>query len=360
MRALIVGAGALGGLIAARLAAAGRPVAVAARDDTAAARLRTEGMRVSGVGGTVRVHPAQCHGLDYYARAGEHFDLVVLATKAAEAVALAPALRERLTARGVLLPIQNGGVAGLIARAIGAARVIGGLSNLGATMHAPGTYEQRNAGHLLIGHVQGERTDPVVEGSNLKRVDAVAEWLHAGVEVRCTGNFPGAVWSKLLLNCSVTTLGALAGCTMREYLRDPAGRVLFDAAYNEALAVALRGGVTLERMLVEPIPPGWTQGRRTGPEREAWLAQILHHYGDLKPSMLQDIERGRPTEVEFINGFVVRVARELGGSAPVNAAITALVRAITRGERRPSPATLAEVTELAGVEVPRGRACIVR
>ena len=77
-----------------------------------------------------------------------------------------------------------------------------------------------------------------------------------------TDDIEGAVWSKLLINCSVTTLGAIAGCTMREYLVWPEGRRLFGLAYDEALAVALAAGVRPRRMVVEPVPPGWAGRER--------------------------------------------------------------------------------------------------
>jgi 2-dehydropantoate 2-reductase len=160
----------------------------------------------------------------------------------------------------------------------------------------------------------------------------VAAWLGRLVPVRTTENFRGAVWSKLLLNCSVTTIGALAGETMRAYIMRPAGRALFDRTYAEALAVARASGATPERMLVEPVPPPGAYG--------AWLSSVVASYGDLKASMLQDFERGRRTEVDFINGYVCDVGRRLGVPTPANAEIVEKVHAIEAGRLRPSPASL--------------------
>src|SRR5262249_20670514 len=152
------------------------------------------------------------------------------------------------------------------------------LSNLGATMTTLGAVEQRNAGHLLIGELAGGES---------ARANAVKDWLGRAVEGRGTPNLRGAVWSKLLLNCSATTIGALAARTMREYIGTPEGRELFDRAYDEALSVALASGARPERMIVDPMPPG------PGEAHEAWLRRIVEGYGDIKPSMLQDFERGR-------------------------------------------------------------------
>jgi|SRR5579884_768903 len=339
MKTLIVGIGALGGIIAARLLAASSlvdssSVLLAARSADSAAALKTSGLHITGVGGSLSVNPANIEPLEHYS--AEKFDLIVLATKAHAAIEIAPQLAAMLSHEGTLLPIQNGGVSQMLANRFGAERVLGGLSNLGATMISPGNYEQRNAGHLLIGEL---------EGGISKRAEQVAQWLGQGVQVRVTANMRGAIWSKLLLNCSVTTIGAVAGCTMRAYITLPAGRELFIKAYDEALSVALASGVQPERMIVDPLPPNWNGQSIPGKAYDAWLTQILDGYGDLKPSMLQDFEGGRTTEIDFINGYVVDLARKLGIAAPANTAIVEIVHAISRGELSPNPTLLEQALQ---------------
>lgn len=333
MRTLIVGIGALGGLVAARLQAAGAPARLAARNAESAEGLRASGLRVTGVGGEASVSSPDVAALEDYP-GGERFDLIVLATKAQDAIEAAPRLVPLLAPGGTLLPIQNGGVSQILAERFGAELVLGGLSNLGATMSAPGRYEQRNAGHILIGEL--------AEGGQA-RAERVRAWLGQAVEVRVTPNMRGAAWSKLLLNCSVTTIGAVAGRTMRGYIGHPEGRALFDRAYGEALAVALASGARPERMLVDPVPPHWDGRRAPGGAHEAWIGQVLDAYGDLKPSMLQDFERGRITEIDFINGYVVDLGRRFGVETRANAAIVDAVHAITRGELRPGLGLLGRI-----------------
>jgi len=330
MRTLIIGAGALGGLAGARLAATGARVWYAVRDQESATRLKAAGFQVSGVGGPASVPATDVAPLSEYPAVLD-FDLVVLATKAQEAMEIAPRVARRLAAGATLLPIQNGAVSRLLADRLGNDRVLGGLSNLGATLHGPGRIEQRNAGHLLIGELSSGISE---------RAESVRAWLGRGVEVRVTGNLAGAIWSKLLLNCSVTTLGAIAAQTMRQYVATPIGRAVFDRAYDEALSVALASGARPERMMVDPVPPGWDGRAAPGAEHEAWLGRILDAYGDLKPSMLQDFERGRVTEIDFINGYVADLGRRLRVPTPVNAAIVETVHAIEQGRRSPSPALL--------------------
>ena len=118
--------------------------------------------------------------------------------------------------------------------------------------------------------------------------------------------------------------------------------------YDEALAVALASGDRPERMVVEAVPPGWNGRCMPGPAFEAWLNGILGFYGDVKASMLQDFEQGKPTEIDFINGHITDLGRRQGLPTPVNSAIAGTVRAITRGELVPGPALLAGILRDAG------------
>jgi 2-dehydropantoate 2-reductase len=127
---------------------------------------------------------------------------------------------------------------------------------------------------------------------------------------------------------------------MREYITSAEGREVFEQAYDEALSVALASGARPERMIVEPIPPARSRPGVPSEEYDAWLDQILQGYGDVKPSMLRDIERGRITEIDFINGYVVSIAPQFSVHAPVNAAIVETVHAITRGQLAPDQSLL--------------------
>src|SRR5258708_38205279 len=167
---------------------------------------------------------------------------------------------------------------------------------------------------MLIGELAGGESE---------RTERVRCWLDRAVEVRATGSLRGAVWSKLLVNCSVTTIGAIAGGAVRGYMASPEGSDLFNRTYDEALSVALATGAKPETMLVEPIPPGWRADGVASEGRDTWIAKLMTAYGDVTPSMLQDIRRGRRTEIEFINGYVVNMARQIGLDAPINAAIVA-------------------------------------
>ncbi len=322
-----MGIGALGGIIAARAIRTGLPVRLAARNSDSAEALRRSGLRVSGIGGEVKADAIDVAAVEAYGK-GDSFDLILLATKAQDALEVAPHVVDLLAPGGVILPIQNGGVARVLADRLGEDKILGGFSNLGATMVEPGVYEQKNAGHLVIGELAGGVSE---------RVERIAHALGRAIEVKVSSNLTGAIWSKLLINCSITTIGAICSQTMRQYMGTKAGKNVFRRTYEEALSVALATGARPERVAVDPIPPGWASNAAVQERYESWVEAMMAFYGDVKPSMLQDFERGRKTEIDFINGYVVTLGRASGVPVDMNARITGLVRRIERGDLLPAP-----------------------
>lgn len=335
MKTLVVGAGAIGGVIASRLIDSGRAIVVATRDHASASALRERGLHVTGRGGHSHV-PLEAAASLSACLDRETFDLIILATKAAEAIELARTVGAALSAGGTLLTLQNGGVAFEIAEQTGEQTTLGGISNIGAVMHAPGVYEQRNEGHLLLGELPGGLSP---------RAREICAYLSGALDVRLTSSFTGCVWSKLLINCSVTTLGAIGGTTMRRYVDDPDCLRLFLGVYRETLGIASAGGVRPERMLIDPIPPVSNNKADDHAALRAWTESVLKWYGDVKPSMLQDLERGRATEIAYINGYAARTAARLGLPSPLNTAIVSMVESLSTGRRMPSMDALRSLAE---------------
>ena len=123
---------------------------------------------------------------------------------------------------------------------------------------------------------------------------------------------------------------------MRQYMETEAGKKVFRRTYEEALSVALAIGTRMERLAVDPIPPGWASNVAVEKRYESWVEAIIAFYGDVKPSMLQDFERGRKTEVDFISGYVATLGHASGVPVHMNTTITGLVHQIERGVLRPT------------------------
>jgi 2-dehydropantoate 2-reductase len=138
----------------------------------------------------------------------------------------------------------------------------------------------------------------------------------------------------------------------RQYIASVAGKELFRRIYDETLSIALATGTRPERMIVEPIPPRWEGTTVPGNDHDVWIGQIIAAYGDLKPSMLQDFERGRRTEVDFINGYVAQMGKQLGIPTVMNASMTEIVHLIEQDQIQPHPARVEDVLRRAedGVE----------
>jgi 2-dehydropantoate 2-reductase len=124
-----------------------------------------------------------------------------------------------------------------------------------------------------------------------------------------------------------------------------AGKKVFRRTYEESLSVALATGTRPERLAVDPIPPGWASNVAIEQRYESWVEEIIAFYGDVKPSMLQDFERGRKTEIDFINGYVVTLGQASGMLVPMNAAITELVHQIERGVLQPARERMNELAD---------------
>ena len=124
MQILIVGIGALGGTIAARALRAGLPVRLAARNTESAEALRRSGLRLSGMGGGATAETIDVAAIEDYGK-GDEFDLILLATKAQDALEVAPRVVGLLAPEGAILPIQNGGVARALADRLGEDKVLG-------------------------------------------------------------------------------------------------------------------------------------------------------------------------------------------------------------------------------------------
>jgi 2-dehydropantoate 2-reductase len=315
----IVGAGAVGGLIGARLAAAGKAdVSAIARGATLAA-LREHGWRLQSPDGDVQT-PARASD---DARELGLQDLVVVAVKGPALGAVAPMLAPLLGPQTVVLPAMNGvpwwfcrGVAGVeemalesvdpggaIAAAIPHERVLGCVVYVSAAIAEPGRIVHRFDQRLVIGEPKG--------GSS-SRTDAVVELMrHAGFDAKASADIRHDIWFKLWGNLTVNPVSAITGATGDRILADPLVRAFCSAAMREAAAIGERIGCPIAQ---------------TPEERHTVTAKL----GAFRTSMLQDVEAGRPIELDAIVGAVHEIGMRLGIATPSIDALLGLTRLFGR------------------------------
>lgn len=324
-RLLIEGVGGIGGVMAGRLIAAGYRPALVTSNNAITDAVNRDGLRLIEKKETRRVEAVAHTRLDDLP-ADARFDVALLVMKANPVVEVARATVGHLAEDGYLVTCQNGIVEDAVAGAVGAGRVVSAIVGWGGTMHAPGVAEKTGPGAIHLGELDGRITD---------RVRGLAAVLEAVTPVVVTANIRGALWSKLAINCTITTLGALTGETLGVMLRDRRVRTAFLGLYREVIDTAGALGVRLERIAANPrllyLPKRAGLMRRYLKDK---LVQVIgRKYGRLKSSSLQSLERGRPTEIDFLNGYVVEQARQAGIEVPLNTTLVRLIKEIEAGTR---------------------------
>jgi len=320
---LVVGGGAIGGVIAAQLSDRSAEVVVLDADPELVRNVQSRGFVVerAGVRRAVRVtarsDPHELRG---------RFDFALLTVKAtAISSALAPLVDADVAATYVSL--GNGLVQDDVAAIAGRGRVVTGVVEWGATNLAAGHVARTTDGPFTLGR----------EGAPPPQLDRLAAVLGHVAPVVLTSQITAAVWGKLLANSTFSGLGAISGLAAHELAAHDVGLVLVRALWREGYLVARAAGVA--PVDVAGVDPRHVASRDPAVSAPA-AARLLRRLGTSRSSMLQDLERGRRTEVDVINGGVVRTAGRLGLRTPLNASIVDRVHAIERAEALPDPVEL--------------------
>lgn len=334
-RVLVIGAGGIGGVVTAALADVEVDVTAVSTNAEIRAAIEADGVRVTD-DGEERVVRARVLAAP---PSGERFDVVILATQPPQIEAAARTALPALADDGVAVVLPNGLCEPRIARIVGAERVIGAIVAWGASMPAPGRYERTAQGGFTIGR-WGLPTDEACR--------RVATLLEAVGPTATTDNLVGARWSKLALNCAISSLATIAGERLGPLVRVRRYRRLALEVMTEVVAVARAEQVRLEKV-AGTLDLEWialTESERTAAgsagltAKHALLLAVGLRYRKMRSSMLAAIERGRIPAVDFLNGEVVDRAALHRIDVPVNARVVSLVHAIARGEERSSRALL--------------------
>jgi 2-dehydropantoate 2-reductase len=266
--------------------------------------IKAKGLRVEGASGdrTVRLNATTDA-----AEVGP-CDLVIVATKASGVAAAAKAALSMTKPDTVILTIQNGlGAADRIAEAISTEQVmIGVVGGFGASMKGPGHAHHNGMELVRIGEMNGGDTERLAK--------VVKVWEDAGFTSKGYADIDQLIWEKLICNCTFSGPCAITGLTVGQVLDDPDAWELASSCAAEADAVARKKGVNL----------GFDD-----------VKAYVHAFGSkirgAKPSMLQDHEARRPSEIDAINGAIPREAAKLGMTAPVNETLSRIIRAKESG-----------------------------
>lgn len=315
-RILVAGAGALGSVFGGFLRRAGFAVTLLGRAphvDAVAAR----GLHIDGIWGEHHVD-----GFSVATEVGdlaEPFDAILITVKSFDTSAIAESSRPLLRDDGFAISLQNGlGNVESVEAAFGPARTLGARVIFGAEIHRPGQV------HVSV------IADPNAVGSLDRRLDprreaAALEWARrfddAGIPSAYTDELPSRLWAKVLYNAALNPLGALLGVHYGALPERPESVAIMNDVIEEAFQVAIADGA---------IFPWQTAADYRREFYDRLVPSTYHH----RPSMLQDLEAGRRTEIAAINGEVIRRGAQYGIATPVNQTLIRLVH-LRETDRRP-------------------------
>ena len=323
LKFLVIGAGAVGGISAALLRRSGFDVELVCKYDDYARMVSEMGMEVSGVCGRFRMKiPAYSSVL----QVKEKKDIILLATKATDMMEVVRSIDPILTDTGVLISMQNGICEDDIAAVAGSDRVIGCVTGWGATMETRGKPEMTSSGDFILGYPD-KKADELLS--------TISDALSTVVPVIVTDNIKGHKYSKLIINSCITSLGAICGLYLGNMLMIKKVRNIFVEIIREALKVSEKMNINIEvfagKLDFEKFVRG--KGIFSDLRRHILLLIIGYKYRKLKSSSLQSLQHGKPTEIDFLNGYIVKNAINYGLSVPVNAFIVSMIHQIEKKER---------------------------
>ncbi len=328
----IYGAGSIGCYVGGRLAATGTTVTFIGRERLAR-ELRASGLTLTDWrGATLAVAPDAIR-FATTPDAARDAGLVVVTVKSAATDDAGRELAEVLPPSAVVVSFQNGlhNAAVLRARLPGRT-VLAGMVQFNVVQHGSGRFHHGSEGNLEVEH------DPAI-------APFVPAFARAGLPLVLHDHIEPVQWAKLVLNLN-NPVNALSNLPLKAQLSERAYRRCTALVQREALDLLATAGIAPARLT--PLPPGWIPAVLRLPDVlfTRLAARMLAIDPQARSSMWEDLEAGRRTEVDYLNGEIVRLAERLGKTAPVNARLVALVRAAEDGGRRTwsGPDLLAELT----------------
>ena len=298
----ILGAGAIGGLWASYLFKAGRPVTLLLRDAQRLADYRQAGGIIAQLGASAELLaiPADCPQFLDKAAPIQH---LLITTKAQQSLAALEAIAPRLADKPTVLLLQNGlGVAQSLRQRLPGATLLQGSTTEGAYRNAPFALVHAGRGQTLIGQSGAEHDPARLSDADLAHL--AASLSPPPLAVALSEDIDALLWRKLAINCAINPLTAIYRCRNGELLDNPVALAQLQAVVEEIHSLSLALG--REAAVADLLPQVLDVARNTGLNRS---------------SMLQDIEAGRPSEIDFITGYLCRLGREAGVALPVNEAL---------------------------------------
>ncbi len=338
----IVGAGAVGGYAGAHMVQAGEDVTFIDPWPAHVEHMRQHGLRVTHAMDVpeFRVDVRALHMTDVQQLAREKpVDIAFVCMKSYDTAWATMLIRQYLAPDGYVVSLQNCMNEETIAGIVGWGKTLGCIaSSITVNLPEPGLVH-RGAGKGGAAHTVFRTGE--VHGRVTPRAEEVCRLVAHADSARVTENLWGERWSKLVTNAMGNGISASTGLSMTEMVQDDRVRHFSTRVASEAIRVGQALGYALEE--IHHLPPetiarageGDAAATRTCDEQRLRLSKRIS--SEQRPSMAQDIQKGRRTEIEFLNGLVVREGEKLGLACRANSVLTDIVTRVERGELRPDP-----------------------
>src|SRR5882757_9659757 len=330
----VAGAGSIGCFVGGVLADAGRRVSLLARARLIA-EINSNGLRVTSF-----------EGFDHQVTSGQlslsddpaifrDAGAVLVTVKSTDTAEIADLIAQHAPSDAVIVSLQNGvGNVSVLRERLGSRRVLAGMVPFNVIALGNRRFHRATSGDIVIEQDQA---------------GTAAQLSVPGLTMRATDNIAGVQWGKLLLNLN-NALNALSGLPLREQLAQRPWRMLFADQMAEGLAAMKAEGI--RPVASTPVPPAWTPHLLRLPDVvfQLLLGRTMKIDPEARSSMWEDLQRGRRTEIDYLQGVITRIAERQGLKAPLSARIVALIKraeadgkgspALTPDQIRSEPHTL--------------------
>jgi 2-dehydropantoate 2-reductase len=345
---LFVGAGAIGSYLGAFLSRAGHDVTLVDAWAEQVETIRRQGIAVTGPHDPFTARPKAAH-LHEAQRLPCDFQLVFIAMKVYDTAWAAQLALRHAAPDGLIVSAQNCWPDPTVASVTGAQRTVGLImSRIGVALWKPGEVERG----MEKGQGQGHDVFRVGEhdGRITRRAKELAEMLSVIDSAQATDNLWGERWSKLCANAMGNPVAGMSGLGSFEIVSSELGRAITIHLAGESARVGIALGYRVPKFYGETAER-WADCTRR--ETWSWLDTMLTPKSatgrNFFPSMAQDVAKGRPTEIDYMNGHVVAEGKAAGVPTPVSIATVEMVRDVDAGRRKPAPENITEVLKRAGV-----------
>jgi len=323
----VIGSGAIGGITAAFLSRK-YDVQIVCKYEERAKQVREAGLHIIGVRGE---HHIKMDAVAEIEQLSSKKDVIFVVTKTYDMPDAARRALPFLKKDGRMVSMQNGICVDAMADIAGAERTVGCVIGWGCTMLDGGVLNMTSEGDFVIG---GARPDADV--TDIKAL------LDTVMKTRISEDIKADLYSKMIINACITSMGVMSGLSLGQMLKKRRARNIFINIIREAMAVADKMGIKVppfaDKLDYYSLIAG--NGIIARCKRHIIIRIVGIKYRRLKSSSLQSLRRGKPTEIDYFNGYIARVGAELGVDTPINTHIVAVIKKIESGVLKTDPVNL--------------------